>query len=74
MKKNQYIVPAIKSLAYTTEYILEASNLGPGGGDAILPGMTDDGSDGPGAGDFGGTPGLGGNANAMLQIKNVWED
>jgi hypothetical protein len=72
MKKNLYIVPAIKSLVYTTESILDASNFGPGGGDAVLPGMTEDGDDGPGAGEYGGTPGYG--ANSMLHIKNVWED
>ena len=72
MKKILYIVPAIKSLAYTTESILEASNVGPGGGDAVLPGMTEDGDDGPGAGEYGGTPGYG--ANSMLHTINVWED
>lgn len=72
MKKTQYIVPAIKTLRYNAEAILAGS--GPGAGDALLPDITDDPGDGPGAGEFGDTPGLGGNANAMLQIKNVWED
>lgn len=72
MKKIQYIVPAIKTLRYNAEAILAGS--GPGAGDALLPDITDDPGTGPGAGDFGDTPGLGGNANAMLQIKNVWED
>lgn len=72
MEKIQYIVPAIKTLRYNAEAILAGS--GPGAGDALLPDITDDPGTGPGAGDFGDTPGLGGNANAMLQIKNVWED
>ena len=72
MKKIQYIVPAIKTLRYNAEAILAGS--GPGAGDALLPDITDDPGTGPGAGDFGDTPGLGGNANAMLHIKNVWED
>lgn len=71
MKKIQYIVPAIKTLRYNAEAILAGS--GPGAGDALLPDITDDPGTGPGAGDFGDTPGLG-NANAMLHIKNVWED
>ena len=70
MKKMQYIMPAIKTLRYDTEVILAGS--GPGGGDAVLPGMTEDGDDGPGADDHGGTPGYG--SNSMLHTINVWED
>jgi len=68
--KKTYITPCLKTLTYDSEAVLAAS--GPGGGDAILPGMTEDGDDGPGADDHGGTPGYG--SNSMLHIKNVWED
>lgn len=70
MKKMQYIMPAIKTLRYDTEAILAGS--GPGATDAELPDITDDPSNGPGAGDHGGTPGYG--ANSMFHTNNVWED
>lgn len=70
MKRIKYIVPAIKTMRYDSDAILAAS--GPMGGDATLPGMTEDGDDGPGAGDHGDTPGFG--AHDMFQTKSVWED
>ncbi len=69
MKKMQYIMPAIKELNYSTEAILAGS--GPGAGDAQLPDITDDPAGGPGAGDYGDTPGLG---NAKFNNHSVWED
>lgn len=69
MKKMQYIMPAIKELNYSTEVILAGS--GPGAGDAQLPDITDDPGNGPGAGDYGDTPGLG---NAKFNNHSVWED
>lgn len=69
MKKMQYIMPAIKELNYSTEAILAGS--GPGAGDAQLPDITDDPAGGPGAGDYGDTPGLG---SAKFNNHSVWED
>ena len=69
MKKMQYIMPAIKERNYSTEAILAGS--GPGAGDAQLPDITDDPGNGPGAGDYGDTPGLG---NAKFNNHSVWED
>lgn len=69
MKKMQYIMPAIKELNYSTEAILAGS--GPGAGDAQLPDITDDPGGGPGAGDYGDTPGLG---SAKFNNHSVWED
>ena len=62
-------MPAIKELNYSTEAILAGS--GPGAGDAQLPDITDDPAGGPGAGDYGDTPGLG---NAKFNNHSVWED
>ncbi|MBO5612016.1 MAG: hypothetical protein J5918_05410 [Prevotella sp.] len=76
--KKEYIVPNIKVKELEAQPMMAAS--GPGGGDAVLPGMTDDGDDGPGAGDFGGTPGFGGNSNSNLNkeytgsTSTVWGD
>lgn len=69
MKKLQYIIPAIKELKYSSEAILAGS--GPGAADAELPDITDDPAGGPGAGDYGDTPGLGG---AKFNNHSVWED
>ena len=41
---------------------------GPGGGDAQAPSITDDGDDGPGGGDHGGTP------NRSNYNNFEWED
>ena len=62
-------MPAIKELNYSTEAILAGS--GPGAGDAQLPDITDDPAGGPGAGDYGDTPGLG---SAKFNNHSVWED
>jgi hypothetical protein len=66
--KKTYITPCLKTLTYDSEAVLAAS--GPGGGDAILPGMTEDGDDGPGADDHGNTPGYG----AKFNNHSIWED
>jgi len=67
MKKTQYITPAIKTMRMKMPAIMAAS---PGGGDASLPGITDDPGDGPGAGDYGDTPGYG----AKFNHHSIWED
>lgn len=62
----------LKPLMEVTEMELQASIAaasGPGGGDALAPGITDDGDDGPGGGDHGGTP----NRSKYNQFDQ-WED
>lgn len=68
MKKTTYIKPFAKVNHYDMQPLMAAS--GPMGGDATLPGMTEDGDDGPGARDHGDTPGF----DDMFQTKRVWED
>ena len=68
MKKTTYIKPFAKVNHSDIQPLMAAS--GPMGGDATLPGMTEDGDDGPGAGDHGDTPGF----DDMFQTKSVWED
>ena len=68
--KKIYIKPFAKVKHYDMQPLMAAS--GPMGGDATLPGMTEDGDDGPGAGVHGDTPGFG--AHDMFQTKSVWED
>lgn len=77
-KKKTYIVPAVEIMKMNMQPIMAGSGPqggGPHGGDAILPGMTEDGDDGPGAGDFGDTPGLGTDKdNAKFFNLSLWED
>ena len=66
--KKTYLIPALKACDMESQPVMAGS--GPGGGDANLPDITDDPGDGPGAGDYGDTPGYG----AKLNNHSVWED
>ena len=75
--KKEYIVPSIKVKEMQLLPIMAAS--GPGAGDAILPGITEDGDDGPGGGDHGGTPGFGtgsrdGGTHTLSGTHTLWEE
>ncbi len=52
--KKIYVTPLMEVTKLEMQAIMAAS--GPGGGDAQAPSITDDGDDGPGAGDYGETP------------------
>jgi len=69
MMKKRYIKPAFLTDEFEISSCLLAGS-GPLGSDASKPGITDDGSDGPGADGFGNQPGYG----VRLCNNNVWDD
>ena len=77
-KKKTYIVPAVEIMKMNMQPIMAGSGPqvgGPMGGDALLPDITDDPGGGPGAGDFGDTPGLGTDkVNAKFFNLSLGED
>ena len=64
--KKIYVTPLMEVTKLEMQAIMAAS--GPGGGDAQAPSITDDGDDGPGGGDHGGTP------NRSNYNNFEWED
>ena len=68
--KKTYLKPLSEVVELKGQVVMNgSSSLGPGGGDAQAPSITDDGDDGPGSGDSGDTP----NRSNYNQFDE-WED